>query len=137
MFAAVIGALALVAASGYAVYRLRIRSAMHQEIRDIMAQVRHPACCCSPDSAGGQRCRLSAASTASLVCAADHCLQKHMLGMLWGLSTQCTCSSRLVVELKLNAGLCGAVHAPGVEREGGAAEQCAGKFQHSRAPKAR
>ena len=34
----VVGALAVVAAAGYAVYRLRIRSAMHQEIRDIMSQ---------------------------------------------------------------------------------------------------
>ena len=40
VFAAVVGALALVAGAGYAAYRLRIRSAMHQEIRDIMAQVR-------------------------------------------------------------------------------------------------
>ena len=38
MFVAVAGALAMVAAAGYVAYRLRIRSAMHQEIRDIMSQ---------------------------------------------------------------------------------------------------
>ena len=38
VFLIVIGCLAVVAAACYAAYRLRIRSAMHQEIRDIMAQ---------------------------------------------------------------------------------------------------
>ena len=38
MFLIVVGCLGVVAAACYAAYRLRIRSAMHQEIRDIMAQ---------------------------------------------------------------------------------------------------
>lgn len=38
VFLIVVGCLGAVAVACYAAYRLRIRSAMHQEIRDIMAQ---------------------------------------------------------------------------------------------------